>query len=113
MMKTCCTSCRKEVFVLLFPRLSLSPHTSSADIYSLSLPDALPIYQPQHAAQDGSLFVARNLPARLRVGPNPLGQHVKKGAEVPRSEEHTSELQSRENLVCRLLLEIKKYQEIA
>src|SRR5690606_41785657 len=28
----------------------------------------------------------------------------------PRSEEHTSELQSRENLVCRLLLEKKKYQ---
>src|SRR5690606_42080454 len=30
------------------------------------------------------------------------------GPEVPRSEEHTSELQSRENLVCRLLLEKKK-----
>src|SRR5690606_41239698 len=30
---------------------------------------------------------------------------------VPRSEEHTSELQSRENLVCRLLLEKKKLQE--
>src|SRR6266511_6159208 len=29
-------------------------------------------------------------------------------ARVPRSEEHTSELQSRENLVCRLLLEKKK-----
>src|SRR5690606_41041683 len=31
-----------------------------------------------------------------------------KGAGMPRSEEHTSELQSRENLVCRLLLEKKK-----
>src|SRR5207302_2804835 len=30
------------------------------------------------------------------------------GGEIPRSEEHTSELQSRENLVCRLLLEKKK-----
>src|SRR5436309_9793761 len=30
------------------------------------------------------------------------------GSEQPRSEEHTSELQSRENLVCRLLLEKKK-----
>src|SRR5690606_40367796 len=29
-------------------------------------------------------------------------------ARIPRSEEHTSELQSRENLVCRLLLEKKK-----
>src|SRR5690606_15619237 len=35
--------------------------------------------------------------------------HVRKGQEVTRrSEEHTSELQSRENLVCRLLLEKKK-----
>src|SRR5436309_3048812 len=32
--------------------------------------------------------------------------------EAPRSEEHTSELQSRENLVCRLLLEKKKSKEI-
>src|SRR5690606_39650719 len=30
-------------------------------------------------------------------------------ASVPRSEEHTSELQSRENLVCRLLLDTKKH----
>src|SRR5690606_28779212 len=33
-----------------------------------------------------------------------------KRADFPRSEEHTSELQSRENLVCRLLLEKKKRQ---
>src|SRR5690606_41244045 len=31
-----------------------------------------------------------------------------RGRDIPRSEEHTSELQSRENLVCRLLLEKKK-----
>src|SRR5690606_40931452 len=31
-------------------------------------------------------------------------------AGLPRSEEHTSELQSRENLVCRLLLEKKNYE---
>src|SRR5690606_39335064 len=36
------------------------------------------------------------------------GQRAAPGAGVPRSEEHTSELQSRENLVCRLLLEKKK-----
>src|SRR2546422_7107982 len=33
------------------------------------------------------------------------------GAGVPRSEEHTSELQSRLHLVCRLLLEKKKYKQ--
>src|SRR5690606_40272235 len=36
------------------------------------------------------------------------GDHSILGADVARSEEHTSELQSRENLVCRLLLEKKK-----
>src|SRR5690606_29291649 len=36
--------------------------------------------------------------------------HVEK---IPRSEEHTSELQSRENLVCRLLLEKKNYARTA
>src|SRR5215475_15941147 len=34
------------------------------------------------------------------------------GAALPRSEEHTSELQSRENLVCRLLLEKKKKKKL-
>src|SRR3712207_7823988 len=37
-----------------------------------------------------------------------LEQHRAAGGEVPRSEEHTSELQSRQYLVCRLLLEKKK-----
>src|SRR6266511_3029738 len=41
-------------------------------------------------------FVTRRLGARIGIG--------------PRSEEHTSELQSRENLVCRLLLDKKKTQ---
>src|SRR5690606_40150495 len=36
--------------------------------------------------------------------------NVRGGGNGPRSEEHTSELQSRENLVCRLLLEKKKHQ---
>src|SRR6266511_3424946 len=38
--------------------------------------------------------------------------NVGAGAAVSRSEEHTSELQSRENLVCRLLLEKKKKKKI-
>src|SRR5690606_41089462 len=36
------------------------------------------------------------------------GERCARSLRVPRSEEHTSELQSRENLVCRLLLEKKK-----
>src|SRR5690606_40041116 len=38
----------------------------------------------------------------------PLCTHRRSSDDAPRSEEHTSELQSRENLVCRLLLEKKK-----
>src|SRR5688572_32330027 len=41
----------------------------------------------------------------LIVGLGPLGQNV--GKQIGRSEEHTSELQSQSNLVCRLLLEKK------
>src|SRR6266511_5802945 len=43
---------------------------------------------------------------RLRVGAHRVNEPP--CGQAPRSEEHTSELQSRENLVCRLLLEKKK-----
>src|SRR5690242_21488263 len=66
--------------------------TATTEIYTLSLHDALPIF-PARAA----------LPLRAR-GARPLPG----GAPLPRSEEHTSELQSHVNLVCRLLLEKKK-----
>src|SRR5256884_4563836 len=55
-----------------------------------------------------ALFLARRaatLPARLLAGPWPAG------AQEERSEEHTSELQSRLHLVCRLLLQKKKANE--
>src|SRR5436309_6126608 len=39
------------------------------------------------------------------------GEHLQPASRLRRSEEHTSELQSRENLVCRLLLEKKKKQK--
>src|SRR5690606_41056147 len=48
----------------------------------------------------------RRAPASRRRAPRPAGRA--RGPASPRSEEHTSELQSRENLVCRLLLEKKK-----
>src|SRR6266511_37395 len=57
--------------------------------------------------------IAARPPERLRRRGVPAGgsgsfQTCLSGREPPRSEEHTSELQSRENLVCRLLLEKKK-----
>src|SRR5436305_2587708 len=65
--------------------------TATTEIYTLSLHDALPIYgeRPEHQ----------------------LARQVGRGVEDvrgERSEEHTSELQSRPHLVCRLLLEKKK-----
>src|SRR5436305_9474644 len=64
------------------------------DIYTLSLHDALPIYHAGAgpAAAGARVLEERHLGARRAV----------------RSEEHTSELQSRPHLVCRLLLEKKK-----
>src|SRR5690349_24223886 len=50
---------------------------------------------------------ARSFSSRLNIGTHDLGDLL--GA---RSEEHTSELQSRRDLVCRLLLEKKKHTEL-
>src|SRR3712207_8249175 len=55
----------------------------------------------------GELQRARDLMERLLRDASPLGLY----AEELRSEEHTSELQSRQYLVCRLLLEKKKSQQ--
>src|SRR5258708_39944949 len=76
--------------------------TATTEIYTLSLHDALPISASEHAHP-------REVPARDLLRPRPLG-HQRIG-EVGRSEEHTSELQSPDHLVCRLLLEKKKKKE--
>src|SRR5204863_7995429 len=70
------------------------------EIYTLSLHDALPIL-PDAVLEDQAAVELRELRA---LDPRPLA-HEGRG---PRSEEHTSELQSRRDLVCRLLLEKKK-----
>src|SRR2546427_7310099 len=69
--------------------------TATTEIYTLSLHDALPI--SRWTGKDD-----RASRQRLRLQPRP-GRHARS-----RSEEHTSELQSQSNLVCRLLLEKKK-----
>src|SRR5437764_11176082 len=71
--------------------------TATTEIYTLSLHDALPILEPD-AAGGGLEQRAR------RFGITPLAP----APQAPRSEEHTSELQSPMYLVCRLLLEKKK-----
>src|SRR3712207_8179636 len=88
--------------------------TATTEIYTLSLHDALPISQhlllaavdvhPQHhrLARRARGQAHDRRPLRLHVPEGPP-RHVEL-----RSEEHTSELQSRQYLVCRLLLEKKK-----
>src|SRR5687768_18506500 len=80
--------------------------SSTPEIYTLSLHDALPIYSPRSPGVSGGpmsrvlstllafAFLAQALPSSAQTG--------------DRSEEHTSELQSRLHIVCRLLLEKKK-----
>src|SRR5689334_24078268 len=80
---------------------------ASAEIYTLSLHDALPILQPLDVelAADGlaDLVDGRELGHALAG----LGDEPR---VLERSEEHTSELQSQFHLVCRLLPEKKKQQ---
>src|SRR5436190_9611759 len=70
-------------------------------IYTLSLHDALPIFLQGQGARRGAGEARGVSPPRLRGGDTPR-------ASPARSEEHTSELQSHSDLVCRLLLEKKK-----
>src|SRR2546422_10225376 len=72
--------------------------TATTEIYTLSLHDALPISK--------ALFDAEAL--YLAPGTQSVALFSQLSIDRGRSEEHTSELQSRLHLVCRLLLEKKK-----
>src|SRR5256886_10430237 len=75
--------------------------TATTEIYTLSLHDALPI-----SAAQAVLTKIRTWLLSGRLDP----EVVEAALARVRSEEHTSELQSQSNLVCRLLLEKKKHQ---
>src|SRR3712207_7454388 len=80
--------------------------TATTEIYTLSLHDALPIY-------DGLGVLHGASSVRVRACPLPPSHQTRcalrcvRDVSRGRSEEHTSELQSRQYLVCRLLLEKK------
>src|SRR3712207_7383781 len=97
--------------------------TATTEIYTLSLHDALPIYlqrDPREGREEGDMHDeverARPVPAPhanailathfVLCTPGSAGTMIRAGKPW-RSEEHTSELQSRQYLVCRLLLEKK------
>src|SRR5207244_11750567 len=76
-------------------------HTATPEIYTLSLHDALPISDGINVVSSGSWSNLFTVPAQTPSG------HVEY-LDGLRSEEHTSELQSPDHIVCRLLLEKKK-----
>src|SRR5690606_41940129 len=95
--------------------------TATTDIYTLSLHDALPIFlQLLHIINNHNGFsfffclgknrkIKKHNRSQTKKDLNSFTFHNKFFLLFNmRSEEHTSELQSRENLVCRLLLEKKK-----
>src|SRR5437868_14328161 len=87
-----CSSCRFS-----------SSNPTPTEIYTLSLHDALPIFEVSVEERR-----ARNEAGELEVLAAVEGEVLHLLAVHHRSEEHTSELQSRFDLVCRLLLEKKK-----
>src|SRR2546430_6581575 len=83
--------------------------TATTEIYTLSLHDALPI-SPRLRITTSPI---RTIPSASASGRSPL--LVSSAIAVVmtrRSEEHTSELQSQSNIVCRLLLEKKKNNKL-
>src|SRR2546428_3472926 len=76
--------------------------TATTEIYTLSLHDALPIFR-------FATWVLLRISAALK---RPLLRGAGRSRTRARSEEHTSELQSRSDLVCRLLLEKKKQPSV-
>src|SRR3712207_8850145 len=82
--------------------------TATTEIYTLSLHDALPI-----SARTAMVMVCRThgncaMGSTRRAASATMAPMAILMATACRSEEHTSELQSRQYLVCRLLLEKKK-----
>src|SRR5258707_2917735 len=87
--------------------------TATTEIYTLSLHDALPISAARIAIDAKGAAMAKNVPAQIDwLLHEEDGEHrVEVGERIEiaddRSEEHTSEPQSRQYLVCRLLLSDK------
>src|SRR5262249_62123883 len=82
----------------------------TTDIYTLSLHDALPISEQfPYTTPAGWEYDSGDYPRALRLAMEIAGYPaLRREQAAKRSEEHTSELQSLTNLVCRLLLEKKK-----
>src|SRR5207249_6835716 len=90
------------------------PTRRSSDLFSLPVPVGNPWLIPRTADPQRLITCLRKMKHRLSdygyevsTGPLVWNRHKKQLSSRPRSEDHTSELQSRFDLVCRLLLEKK------
>src|SRR5258707_8855093 len=90
------------VLALLFAVFFFFNDTATTEIYTLSLHDALPI------SLEFGMKLARDKVRMIRQFNHFDERRIRRKSGEARSEEHTSELQSRQYLVCRLLLEKKK-----
>src|SRR5260370_39692110 len=102
-------------FLLLYVRSSLPlfsffffNDTATTEIYTLSLHDALPISAQPWSAWPTAPPILPNWRSTWVTPATAISAKRFAESSVARSEEHTSELQSHLNLVCRLLLEKKK-----
>src|SRR5260370_37955707 len=84
--------------------------TATTEIYTLSLHDALPILVAVPMPKAANVITSAPNDADNRLTRIIVSSYLNP-AIVSRSEEHTSELQSHLNLVCRLLLEKKKIKQ--
>src|SRR5205085_11780647 len=82
-------------------------NTPTTEIYTLSLHDALPISKYASSLSKYYCLPVNSWP-EAGIGLANYDKAASVISEFRRSEEHTSELQSQSNLVCRLLLEKKK-----
>src|SRR5439155_23626176 len=110
-------------YTLFFYSIFFFNDPSTTEIYTLSLHDALPILRFRHSCSvsSPSLSNSRGVAiawsysvcvSRSRLSMMPRTRSILSLVHLVRSEEHTSELQSRGHLVCRLLLEKKKKKKI-
>src|SRR5256885_14711958 len=97
-----------SIFLISFNYSFFFNDTATTEIYTLSLHDALPICLSALRPHDGDVVPERLEPAVVDLGRAEVMALVAYVADALRSEEHTSELQSPCNLVCRPLLVKKK-----
>src|SRR5207302_11486613 len=107
-------TCRRRALAAALPSRCCCTTPASSEIYTLSLHDALPICGGAHDEDDvwpsthASCSSVADFHAKNAQNSRLTMSTMTTRSRFTRSEEHTSELQSRENLVCRLLLEKKK-----